>query len=395
MIRVHPIAAIGLSAAVLLLSFAVSAGADDSASKSDQKAVAASTAKSKPQLSPEMTALRDQVRQVLAAQQRQAFNTRQNLPTEIQSVCLAFGCDSEVTEGTDGKRINAITCLCWDYPCAGMEMLGVSRKHLAAHVGYGYQEHPGEFLAMLAMSRVSEDYPVRVGRDVRKVADLIEAEKLGCRSGGDASLKLIGLSYYVADQEWKNDLGETWSVGRMITDEIGQPIVGAPDGGLNRLLGLGYAVSRRLKRDQPLDGPFGRAQKYVADFCEYALRLQSADGSWGPNYLADRTANPDVASQLRSTGRVLEWLVTSLPDEKLTDRRLQDAVACVTRVVASERYQYNAPSLSTQEIVSLGHALHALNMYDQRALKPFDAPEKPAAEKQAPATASRNSEPTS
>jgi hypothetical protein len=391
MIRVHSFASIGLSAAALLLSFAVRVSADEPATKPDQKATATSPAKSKPQLSPEMAALRDQVRQVLAAQQKQAFNTRQNLPTEILSVCLAFGCDSEVSlEGTDGKRINAITCLCWDYPCAGMEMLGMSRKHVAARVGYGYQEHPGEFLAMLAMARVSEDYPVRVGRDVRKVADLVEAEKLGCRSGGDASLKLIGLAYYAGDQEWKNDLGETWSVGRMISEEIGQPIVGAPDGGLNRLMGLGYAVARRVKRGQPLDGPFGRAQKYVNEFSDYALKMQAADGSWGPNFLADRSANPDVVSQLRSTGRVLEWLVASLPDEKLTDRRVQEAVACVARVVASERYQYNAPSLSTQEIVSLGHALHALNMYDQRMFKPFDATEK-----QAPATASRESEPTS
>ena len=136
--------------------------------------------------------------------------------------CLAFGCGTEVSlDGADGQRINGITCLCWNYPCGGFDMLTRSQDHIAARIGYGYQEHPGEFLAMLALSRVPADYPVRVGKDTRTVADLVEAEKLACRSGSDLSLTLIGLSYYVDEPEWKNDLGETWSIERIIREEIG------------------------------------------------------------------------------------------------------------------------------------------------------------------------------
>jgi len=401
MSRIQRIVALGVSAAVLLLAIGIRVSAGDPASKANGNPAAAATpaknsatppvAKPKPQLSPELAALRDQVRQMLAAQQKQPFNTRQNSPTEIQSVCLAFGCNSEVSlEGNDGQRINGITCLCWNYPCEGYELLAFRQKHVAARIGYGYQEHPGEFLATLAMSRVPDDYPVRVGKDVRKVADLVEAEKLGCRSGGDSSLKLIGLAYYVADPEWKNDLGETWSIGRMIDEEIEQPIVTAPEGGLNRLMGLSYVVGHRAKTGQPTEGQLRRAKKYLADFHEFALRLQNADGSWGPYFLAAKAQSPDAASQLRSTGRVLEWLATSLPDEKLRDARVVGAVECVTRLVGSQRYQWNTPSLSTQEIVSLGHALHGLAIYDQRAFKPFDAVEKPAAEKQPSATANRD-----
>lgn len=404
MIRVQRIAALGVSAAVLFLSMGVFVNAADSASKLDatpsdaaktaKDAAAQPAAKAKPKLSPELTALRDQVRAVLAAQQKQTFNTRQNSATEVQSVCLAFGCSSEVSlNGADGQRINGITALCWNYPCEGFELLGFSQKHIAARIGYGYQEHPGEFLAVLAMARVPDDYPIRVGKDVRKVADLVEAEKLGCRTGsGDASLKLIGLSYYVTDPEWKNDLGETWSIGRMIEEEISQPIITAPDGGLNRLMGLNYAVVRREKRGLPMDKPFQRAKKYIGDYQEFALRLQNGDGSWGPNFLASKAPSPDVASQLRSTGHILEWLTMSLPDEKLKDPRVVGAVECITRLVGSQRYQWNAASLSTQEIVSLGHALHALSVYDDRAFKPFDSAEKPAAEKQPSATASRDAE---
>ena len=210
---------------------------------------------------PRWSRLRDRVRNTLAPQQKQAFNTRENSATEIMNFCLAFGCGTEVLlDGQSGKQINGITGLCWNYPCAGFEMLGPSQGHIAPRIGYGYQEHPGEFLAMLAMSRVQADYPVRFGKTIRTVADLVEAEKLGCRSGSDASLKLVGLAYYVDEPQWKNDLGETWSLDRMVEEELAQPVVSAPEGGLNRLLGLSYAVARRAKHGQPLDGqlPPGR-----------------------------------------------------------------------------------------------------------------------------------------
>jgi hypothetical protein len=400
MFGVQRSATIGVSAAFLLLSLGLFARGDEAtpaaAAAKPTKNSAAAPAKSKPRLSQEMTALRDQVRQQLAAAQKQTFNTRQNSATEILSVCLAFGCDGEVSsEGPDGRRINGIACLCYNYPCQGFELLGSYKKYPAARIGYGYQEHPGEFLAMLAMSRVAGSYSVHLGRQNYKVADLVEAEKLACRSGSDMSLKLIGLAHYVAELEWKNDLGETWSIERMINDELDQPTATASDGGLNRLLGISYAVARRAKSGRPLEGVYKRAQKYITQCQEYALRQQNGDGTWGPYFLAARAAGAESLSDLRSTGYVLEWLALSLPEAKLTDPHIVSAVESVLRLVGSQRYQWNAPSLSTREIVSLEHALHALVIYDQRAFAPFDAAEKPAAERQSATADSRIDEPQS
>ena len=85
---------------------------------------------------------------------------------------------------------------------------------------------------------VQGDYPVRVGQTVRNVADIVEGEKLACRSGNDLSLALVGLSYYVEEPEWKNDLGETWSIDRILSEEMAQPVVTAPEGGFEPPLGL-------------------------------------------------------------------------------------------------------------------------------------------------------------
>jgi hypothetical protein len=406
MIRMQHFLTAGVLTAGLLLPAGLLAGAEKSAAKSAAKGQSTTAtpsgvavpqkqkaAKPKRELSAELAALRDRVRQVLEAHEKLPFNTQQNSPTEIMSVCLAFGCGSEVSlEGPQGQRINGVTCLCYNYPCSGLEMLTVAQRHVAARIGYGYQEHPGEFLATLALSNVPSDYPVRVGRTAGKVADLTAAEMLGCRAGGDLSLRLIGLSYYVEEPEWKNDLGETWSIERMIENELAQPVATAPEGGLNRLMGLSYAVARRAKRGAPMTGQFARAEKYTAECQAYALRMQNADGSWGPYFLAARVAGQDPILQLRSTGRVLEWLAMSLSDKRLEDAHVTAAVDYLTQLLGSDRYQWSAPSLSTREIVAMGHALHALSVYDERVFKPADVDEKPAAEKPSPSTASREVE---
>ncbi len=329
-------------------------------------------------------ALRDPVRRMLAQQQAQPFNTHDSLPGEIMDFCLAYGCRTEVSlGGAGGKKLNGITCLCWNYPCASFEMLRTGPGHLVARVGYGCQEYPGEFLATLALSSVPATYPIRVGRDERTVADLVAGEQLSCRTRSNMSLKLIGLSYYVEAPSWKNELGEEWSLERVIQQEIAQPVVSAPDGGLNRLMGLAYTVRHRLEQGLPIEGQYLRAQKYVDDFLDFALRLENSDGTWGPYLLAAHSASSDPLTQLWATGRVTEWLAMSLPEGRLTEPRVVRALEQVLRLLDNQRYQGNVAALSTQEIGAFAHALHALAVYDQRVFQPIDAAEKAAAEKAA------------
>ncbi len=305
MVQVHGrVFSVGVLTAGLLVAAGLLARADDAASPPAAKPAVSSkpagpaapakdaAAKPKRQLRPELAELRDRVRSVLAAQQQQPFNTRDNTPTEILSRCLAFGCGSEVSlEAPNGQHINGITCLCWNYPCAGFELLGRSGNHVAARIGYGYQQRPGEFLATLALSRVQPDYPVRLGRTVRKVADLVEAEKLGCRSGSDMSSVLVGLAYYVDEPQWRNDLGETWSIERIVGEELGQPVLGAPEGGLMRLLGLSFALAHRAKHDQPVEGEFERRRSTSpsSTATPSASKTRTAVGgrtSWRPGAIA-------------------------------------------------------------------------------------------------------------
>ena len=93
----------------------------------------------KRELSPAMVALRDKVRRTLAAYQKMPFNTRQNTADEIINYCMALGCNTEISLFDRGgeKRANGITCLCWNYPCAGYEPLTTVDGHISARLGYG------------------------------------------------------------------------------------------------------------------------------------------------------------------------------------------------------------------------------------------------------------------
>ena len=80
------------------------------------------------------------------------------------------------------------------------------------------------------------DYPVKVGEDRRKVADLVEHEKHSIRAGRDLSLPLIGLAYYVDEPTWQNDLGQEWSIEELVPHESRTREAATADGGTTRLL---------------------------------------------------------------------------------------------------------------------------------------------------------------
>ena len=359
------------------------------------KAPAAPPAKPKRTLSPAQTALRDLVRGTLAMHQKLPLNTRDNSATEITSYCLAFGCASEVLrDGADDSRVNGITCLCWGYPCAGFELLGLCQGHVAPRIGYGCQEHPGEFLAMLAIARVQTNYPVRVGRLTRTVADIVEVEKQSCRAGDDLSLKLLGLSYYTEEPQWKNDLGETWSLERMIGAELAQPVLTAPEGGLNRLMGLSYAIHCRMKREEPIEGEFragaevccrlsevrpaaakrrrqlgavlpGRPRRECRSGLAVAARPAACWNGWRPRSPKSSWKTPASPAPWNT------WPTCSAASGTRGARR---------RFPRGRSWRWATPCM-------------ALALYDERVFKPADGAEKPAAGKPAADKAAQEASP--
>ncbi len=337
-------------------------------------------------LSPEMESLRKGVRQAIDYYGRQPLNTNDNTAEHVLKACLAFGCDTVVLQGgPSGEQVNGFTCLCWNYPCGGYNLLKLVDGRVSARVGHGLQSNPAEFLAVLALARVPREYPVRVGNTVRTVADLVVSEKLACRSGEDNSFRLIGLARYLPiDDEWKNALGETWSIERMLKEELDAAQQPSPCGGTHRLMAISYAVDRQEKSGLPLEGQFARAKKYVDKYQGYALALQNPDGSWHPDFFKYQGEGGTTVGQINSTGHIMAWLALSLPDDKLDDPAVVRGIAFLANSLTGRRLGSLASTSST-DIAARMTAVHALIAYDARVFSPYDEAEaaKPAPEKTA------------
>ena len=362
-------------------------------SKADATAKPAKSASKKlaPQkkvLTPEQTALRDRTRETLAMLRQQPFSTSDNTPSDLIHLGWAFGCQTEVHQGdASGPRINGITALCWDFPCDGFRLLTTAEDHIAARIGFGLQETPSQFLAMLALGAVPADYPVRCGNITRTVADLVEYEKLDCQAGTDLSLKLIAFSHYVDQPTWKNRLGESWSVRKMVDEELSRKD-GASEQAVTKLLALSLALAARQKDSQPLEDEFVRAKKFVEECQNYALATQNYDGIWDLPLIAGSSATRNSTSQFLATGQMVEWLALSLPKDRLEDARLAKSVEYLIGMLNSPNYRGRFPAANSQDLAAMAHAAHALVVYDARVFKPADV-EEPAAGKDKDKVASR------
>ena len=318
-------------------------------------------------LSPELEALRDKVRKVLAIYAQRPVNARDHCPWEVFHWIIGYNVDAMIrADGPWGNETNAVGWLCFNHPCQGQNLLTTVGGRVTALNGVGLQGHDGQFLAILAQSRVMATYPLRVDGKPFTVADLVETEKLGCRDDIELTFKLMGLMRYLdSDAKWKNSSGEDWNIPRLIRREIANPIHGAACGGTHRLMGLSYAVRMRIKRGEPIDGEFRRAQQYVQDYGRYTLGMQNPDGSFSTAWFVGREDRQDTDRRLQTTGHILEWLVYSREDSDLRDPKIVKAVDYLAGIMTEGRQR-------DWRIGPLGHAIRGLSLYDRRVFQPTD-----------------------
>lgn len=309
--------------------------------------------------------LEAKVRRVLDSYYLRPLSTRDESPWSILHWSIAFGVDANVrTPGSATERASAIGWLCVNNPAAGQRLIVDRGDSFSLPVAPGLQGHEGQFLSMLAQSRVKKDYVLRVGNRDLSIADLIEYEKRTCRLNTELTFKLIGLCHYEGTEAaWKNNRGEEWSIAKLLKDELKQPI-GAKEatcGGLHRLFSLSYAVEHREKEGEPVTGDWLVARERTERYQRRAFEVQNSDGSFSTAWLDRREKRDDVTRQLTTSGHVLEWLAYSLPDDQLADERFQRAVGFVAGLLdGKEGTAWHRGALS--------HSLHALSIYEERVL---------------------------
>ncbi len=309
-------------------------------------------------LTPEQTDRQKRIRSCLAYYMFRPESTSKRSPWGAMHSMLPFGVDAELIAGN--KRVNAIGWLCYNGRCRTQQLFRPTPKGFTANIGPGFQGHEGQFLAMLAQSHVSADYPIRVGSNQFTISNLVRYEMAGCIEQSELTFKLIGLSHYLnTDQQWKSSNGHRWSIHKLIDEELSQPIVGSACGGTHRLMGLTYSVRKRQREEKPIDGSFLRAAIFIDEFIDYAWTLQNSDGSFSTNWFESRGNENDVDRKVQTTGHILEWLVFALNPKELESERVQKSIDfLVANLLDNRNHDWSIGPRS--------HALRALSLYDQK-----------------------------
>jgi hypothetical protein len=239
-------------------------------------------------LSSDAQELQGQIRRCLAHYLvERPESSAERSPWGVMHAIVGFGVDTPLQVGAD--KVNAIGWLCWNRPCNGMQLFSCERGELAVRMGPGCQGHTGQFLMIMAYSRVPKDYGLKIDDYEFTIGDLVKHEQLTCKAGTELSFKLLALVHYLGpDATWENRQGESWSIERLIEEELKQPVIGTACGGTHRMCGLGYAVRKRELRAQPMTGHWARAQKFVGEYFEYTYKLQNSDGSFSSNWFEGR-----------------------------------------------------------------------------------------------------------
>ena len=265
------------------------------------------------------------------------------------------------------RRVNIIGWLSFNGSCGKQNMFQPTRSGFRPNVGPGVQGHDGQFLAILAQSNVRSDYPLQINRQRYTVMDLARYEMATCREKSELTFKLIGLSRYLEpNQRWRDNRGHTWTLEKMLADEMSQPINGAACGGTHRLMGLSFALIERQAAGQPITGQWRKAQEYLNEYVQYTLALQNPDGSFSTNWFETRGMDPNIERRVQTTGHMLEWLVYTLPDEHLRSPEIERGIEFLLNTVGREPEK-------DWPIGPRSHALRALVLYQQRVFSVQDS----------------------
>jgi hypothetical protein len=279
-------------------------------------------------------------------------------PWAVMHALIAFGSDYELVHGQ--SRVNAIGWMCHNGTCRTQRMFTPKGRSFIPNVGGGVQGHEGQFLAILAQSNVPLDYPIQIGASKFKVEDLVRYEMATCKEKSELTFKLIGLSYYLdSNKQWKANDGKIWSIPKLIQEELAQPVNGSACGGTHRLMGFSFSVRQRQLQNQPINGQYARAAKFVREYVAYTLQLQNPDGSFSTDWYEGRANEPNEERKVQTSGHMLEWLMFTLTDEEIKQPKIAKGIDFLLSKIYDKRDQ-------KWPIGPRGHATRAVALYHER-----------------------------
>ncbi len=283
-------------------------------------------------------------------------------PWQIFHCILAMRQESLVRLGKE--KVNAIQWLSTTEPVFDNEPWMMLTPHGAKFHPYTkkyyFEGHPAQFLALLSQSNLPLTHQFRVQGKIVTLGDMLNNTMKQVNSNEEVTWVLWALQHYLKpDASWLNQANEPWSIERLVQVEAAAPVVGAPCGGNHRLFALTRTRDKYLKNGGQLRGVWLQADQKIKQHIEIARSLQNSDGSFSSASYKGPMYTNDVNDRFNTSGHTMEFLSISLPNERLNETWVRNAVWMLSRELIIHK--------DTQiDCGPLFHTLDALILYRDR-----------------------------
>lgn len=303
---------------------------------------------------------------------RRFLRANEHSPWQIFHGLLALKQDFQLILGN--KKVNAIEWIATSEPRFDNQPLLMKTpfggKFHSFTRPYAFEGHPAQFLALLSQSDLPVGYKFKVGNDHITVGDIINNTMKEVNTREEVTWVLWGLQHYLKpDTQWVNQHNEPWSIERLVQIETASPVVGAPCGGNHRLFALTRTRDKHLKHGGKLTGNWLQADHKIRQHIEVARSLQNYDGSFSAKFYETSGHTTDLNQRFNTTGHTMEFLSIALPDARLNEQWVRNAVTALSNdLVVNRQRQIDCGPLY--------HTLNSLIIYRSRirALQPSVAP---------------------
>lgn len=225
---------------------------------------------------------------------------------------------------------------------------------------YAFEGHPSQSLALLSESYLPVTHEFRVGQQTVTIAQMLQNTMMEVNTREETTWVLWALiNYLKVDATWTNQWGQAWSIEALVRNEIAAHTPTRPCGGNHNLFALSRARDKYLRTGRPLRGVWLEADQKVRQYAEIARSMQNADGSFSSNFYKGPGFEQDMNKRFNSTGHTMEFLAVGLPQERLQEPWVRNAV----NVLSRELIQHRKASV---DCGPLYHSLNALIIYRDR-----------------------------
>lgn len=319
--------------------------------------------KPKPPKVPEIVDPLDRlVDEAIAVSHRRMLSTNVHTPWQIAHGILALRW--EYTLYQNKKQIRAIDWISTGPNFRGRPWFITTPKGGKGHPftePYAFEGHPNQFLAFYGMAGIPLDHKFKAGEKTITIADMIRNAKAEVNTDEEITWTLWAFSRYLPwNTEWVSDKGEQWSMEALVRVQMQSEPTKSACGGTHGLFALASAVNSYVKDQKHLRGTWLEANMRVRQYIEYARSMQNRDGSFSANYFAGPEYSSDVNKRVSTTGHTLEFIMEGLPQNRLNEQWVRNAVTRIARDLIDHKKQPLEPG-------GMYHAIDSLVIYRERS----------------------------